>query len=174
MGIGPTKRPYSAPVPLLAIHDVAQFECGKPALDTWLRVRALGNEGRASRTYVVVAQNGIQASEVVAFSSLATGGVALDHIIRKHRHNLPDPVPVVVLGRLAVDRRHHGRGLGRALLGEAMRRTLDISRLAGVRMLMVHAIDEEAAGFYLRSGFHAFPAGGRTLYLPIETIVAGL
>ena len=174
MGVGAQSQRYSAPTALLVDHRLGTFESGNPALDTWLKLRALGNEGRASRTYVVQATTGLQSADLAGYYALATGAAALRTIHRKHRHDLPDPVPVVVLGRLAVDRRHQGRGLGTALLRDAMRRTLEVSRSAGVRMLMVHAIDEAAAAFYRRHDFHAFPAGERTLYLPIEDIVASL
>lgn len=170
----PTSRPYAAPVPITPDHRLDGFDCGKPPLDNWLRARAIDNEGRASRTYVVVAGVGAQAGEVVAYYSLATGGVTLKDLKSKYRHNLPSPVPVMVLGRLAVDRRHGGHGIGPALLREAMARTLDVSRTAGVRMLMVHAIDDDAVAFYLKYGFHAFPAGDRTMFLPMETIAAAL
>jgi GNAT superfamily N-acetyltransferase len=167
-------RLYAAPAPISADLRIDGFDCGKPPLDDWLKTRALDNEGRASRTYVVVATTGPQAGEVVGYYTLATGGVALTEIRRKNRHNLPNPVPVMVLGRLAVDRRHGGNGIGSALLREAMERTLDISRSAGVRMLMVHAIDDDAVAFYLRYGFHIFPAASRTMFLPIETLEAAL
>lgn len=127
--------------------------------------------GRLGR---MVATTGPQVGEVVGYYTLATGGVALTEIRRKNRHNLPNPVPIMVLGRLAVDRRHGGNGIGRALLREAMERTLDISRSAGVRMLMVHAIDDDAVAFYLRYGFNVFPAASRTMFLPIETLEAAL
>lgn len=90
------------------------------------------------------------------------------------RHGSPDPVPVMVLGRLAVDRRHQGAGLGAALLKDAMLRTVEISRAAGVRMLIVHAMDEGTAQFYKRYGFEAFPREPLTLFLPIETVIAAL
>lgn len=170
----PAPRPYAAPVPITPDHRFEGFACGKSPLDEWLKARAIDNEGRASRTYVVVAATGPQAGEVVGYYTLATGGVALSEIRRKDRHNLPNPVPVMVLGRLAVDRRHSGQGIGPALLREAMARALDISRSAGVRMLMVHALDDDAVAFYLRYGFHIFPAGSRTMFLPIETIAAAL
>ncbi|GAA0328026.1 GNAT family N-acetyltransferase [Sphingomonas oligophenolica] len=165
---------YAEPAPIAAEHRLDGFNSGKPPLDTWLRTRALDNEGRASRTYVVVAKSGPQAGAVVAYYSLATGGVALSEIRGKYRHNLPNPVPVMVLGRLAVDRRHAGVGLGTALLRQALQRTLDIAQSVGVRMLMVHAIDDDAVAFYLRFGFHLFPAGSRTLYLPVEEIAGSL
>lgn len=165
---------YAAPVPLAIDHRTDAFDCGKPPLDTWLKARAQGNEGRASRTYVVAATTGPQAGDVVGYYTPATGGVAPSEIRRKDRHDLSNPVPVMVLGRLAVDHRHHGHAIGPALLREAMQRTLDISRSAGVRMLMVHAIDEDAVAFYLRYGFHVFPPSSRTMFLPIETIAAAL
>ena len=170
----PAGHRYAAPVPISPDHRLDGFDCGRTALDDWLKARALDNEGRASRTYVVTAITGAQASEVVGYYTLATGGVALSEIRGKHRHNMPHPVPVMVLGRLAVDHRHRGHAIGPSLLREAMQRTLDISRSAGVRMLMVHAIDDDAVAFYLRYGFHIFPAGSRTMFLPIETIAAAL
>jgi GNAT superfamily N-acetyltransferase len=170
----PAAHRYAAPVPITPDHRLDCFDCGKPPLDVWLKTRALDNEGRASRTYVVTVMTGVQAGEVVGYYTLATGGVTLGEIRSKHRHNLPNPVPVMVLGRLAVDHRHRGQAIGPSLLREAMQRTLDISRSAGVRMLMVHAIDDDAVAFYLRYGFHNFPAGSRTMFLPIETIAAAL
>ena len=177
MGIaaeGPPARPYLAPQPITADHRLDGFECGKPVLDAWLKVRALANEGRASRSYVIVAATGAQSGAVVAYYTLATGGVALRDLQSKYRHNLPDPVPVMVLGRLAVDHRHAGHRLGASMLREALRRTLQVSRAAGVRMLSVHAIDDAAVAFYLRYGFREFPAGSRTMFLPVETIAAAL
>lgn len=165
---------YHPTARIAAVHRVEAFACGKPPLDSWLRERALANEGRASRTYVVVAASGPQAGQVVAYYTLATGSVALADVRRRDRHNLPDPVPVMVLGRLAVDRRHGGQGLAGSMLREALSRTLEVAAIAGVRFLLVHAIDDEAARFYLRYGFHAFPPGGRTLFLPVETIAGSL
>ena len=167
-------RPYSAPVPLTAEHRIDGFDCGKPKLSDWLKAHALENEGRSSRTYVVVANTGPQAGDVVGYYTLATGGVTRSEIPRKIRHNLPNPVPVMMLGRLAVDERHQKRGIGPAMLREAMQRTLEISQSAGVRALMVHAIDDAAVTFYLKYGFVLFPRESRTMFLPIETLVASL
>lgn len=167
-------RPYSAPVPLTTEHRIEGFDCGNPKLTEWLKARALENEGRASRTYVVVANNGPKAGDVVGYYTLATGGVALSEIPRRLRHNLPNPVPVMVLGRLAVDQDHQKSGIGLAMLQEAMRRTLDISRSAGVRAMMVHAVDNEAVTFYLKYGFLLFRTDSRTMFLPIETIARAL
>lgn len=171
---GSTAPLYSTPCPITRDHRLDNFDCGKAPLNEWLKARALDNEARASRTYVIVANAGPQAGDVVGYYALAAGGVTLAEIRGKFRHNLPNPVPVMVLGRLAIDRHHHGQGLGPALLREAMQRTLAIAQQIGVRMLMVHAIDDDAVHFYHRYGFHAFPAGARTMFLPIETITEAL
>ena len=158
------------PEPISGAHRLDGFDCGKPALDHWLRARALANEGKTSRTFVVPGDS----ADVLAYYTLATGSVALKAVPRKVRQNLPDPVPVMVLGRLAVDTRQAGQGIGSALLRDAMQRTLAVSRQAGVRALIVHAIDEEAAGFYTRYGFERLPGEVLTLFLPIESIGAAL
>jgi GNAT superfamily N-acetyltransferase len=167
-------RPYSAPVPITAEHRVEGFDCGKPKLTDWLKAHALDNEGRSSRTYVVVANTGPEAGDVVGYYTLATGGVTRADLPRTMRHDLPNPVPVMLLGRLAVDARHQKKGIGPAMLTEAMQRTLEISQAAGVRALMVHAIDDEAVTFYLKYGFVIFPTDSRTMFLPIETLAAAL
>jgi GNAT superfamily N-acetyltransferase len=173
IGLEPAPR-YSAPVPLTAHHRIDGFECGKPKLTDWLKAHALDNEGRSSRTYVVVANTGPQAGDVIAYYTLATGGVTRSEMPPKIRHDLPNPVPVMVLGRLAVDERHQKKGIGPAMLREAMQRTLEISQSAGVRALIVHAIDDEAVTFYLKYGFVLFPSDSRTMFLPIETITGAL
>lgn len=165
---------YSAPVPLTADHRIEGFDCGKPKLTDWLKAYALDNEGRSSRTYVVAANTEGLAGDVVGYYTLATGGVTRSEMPRKIRHDLPNPVPVMILGRLAVDERHQKKGIGPAMLREAMQRTLEISRSTGVRALMVHAIDDEAVTFYLKYGFDLFPADSRTMFLPIETLAAAL
>lgn len=161
---------YAAPVPLNAKHRHEDFDCGELKLNHWLATYALDNEGVASRTYVITTlQN---RASIVAYYSLATGGVSRSDIPTRLRHNLPDPVPAMILGRLAVDRRHGRYGVGREMLREALTQTADVSRVAGVRMLIVHAINEEAAGFYMRFGFVRFPGSDQTLCLPIESILA--
>jgi len=160
------QAPYLRPSRILPEHRLDGFDSGKPALDAWLRAKALDNEGKASRTYVVSTDAGV----VAAYYTLATGHVVRTDVPGKHRHGLPNPVPVMVLGRLAVDRAHAGRRLGEAMLKEAMTRTLEAAEIAGIRALIVHAIDEAAAGFYIRYGFQLFPPGSLTLFLPIETI----
>ena len=111
---------------------------------------------------------------MVAYYALATGSVQRAALKSALRHGAPDPVPVVLLGRLAVDQRHQAARLGEALLKDAMLRAVEVSRAAGVRMMIVHAIDDRAAGFYSRYGFQPLPRAPTTLFLPIETIVAAL
>lgn len=150
------------------------FECGKPALDERLRAHALENDGKASRTYVVTVERGEATGEVVAYCSLAYGSVVRQEVPRKIRQGLPNPVPVMVLGRLAVDRNHGGKGIGAGLLRQAMQRTAQASQIGGLRALIVHALDDDAVTFYARYGFQSFPAGTRTMFLPIETLQAAI
>ncbi|HEX8511508.1 MAG TPA: GNAT family N-acetyltransferase [Allosphingosinicella sp.] len=165
---------YTAPEPTNSDHRLDVFDCGKAALNDFLRRRALKNDGRASRTYVLTATTGEQAGAVVAFYTLAAGAVPLAEVPKKLSRNMPNPVPAMVLGRMAVDEHHKGKGLGRAMLQEAMSRVLTASREVGARALVVHAIDDEAVTFYTQYGFQVFPTGSRTLFLPIETIAASL
>jgi GNAT superfamily N-acetyltransferase len=159
----------SPPGPLSAADDVGAFDCGNDLLNDWLRDQALRSEGRSARAYVVK-----DGARVAGYYSLATGGVARESVARKIRQGLPRLVPVMVLGRLAVDLMYQGRGIGRGLLKDALLRTLQVSREVGVRALLVHAIGGEAKKFYAAHRFIEFPAGTRTLFLPIETIARGL
>lgn len=157
--------PLSAPAPLTAAHDREPFACGVPVLDDWLKKRALKNEAAgASRTYVICAD-----TTVVGYYSLAAGGMARSDAPPSLRRNMPDPIPAMVLGRLAVDRRYQSRGLGRALLRDAVLRVLRAADIAGITAILVHAISEEAKRFYLARGFVEFPGEPMTLCLPLET-----
>jgi GNAT superfamily N-acetyltransferase len=163
----------SAPEHLTPEHDVAAFDSGVPALDDWLKRRALANEqAGASRTYVVCA-----GGRVVGYYALATGGVAQAAATGRVRRNMPDPVPVMVLGRLAVDRVYHSRGLGSGLLRDAILRTLQAAAVGGIRAILVHAISEDAKRFYERHGFVESPIDPMTLMITVaeakKTIGAG-
>lgn len=177
MGIAPVdtgKPSYAAPAPITADHRLEGFACGKQPLDDWLTARAFKSEAKSARTFVVVAEAGSDAGRVIAYYALAAGSVAREAVPRKIRQGLPNPTPVLVLARLAVDARHSGKGIGSALLKDGMLRALEISRSAGVRALIVHAIDDDAVGFYARYGFQIFPAGAKTMFLPIETLIRSL
>jgi GNAT superfamily N-acetyltransferase len=160
--------PLSAPVPLTAAHDLQDFDCGEPALNDWLRHRALKNESRFSRTYVVC-----QGNQVIAYFSISAGAVERAAAPGKVRRNAPDTIPVSVIGRLAVDREHTGKGLGADILSDALRRIALASQNIGIGAVLVHAKDHAARRFYLRCAeFIEYPEDSRTLFLPIETVIA--
>ncbi len=152
-----------APEHLTARHDVAGFDSGVAALDDWLKRHALENEqSGGSRTYVACVGR-----RVVGYYALATGGVARGTATGRVRRNMPDPVPVMVLGRLAVDRAYQARGIGEGLLRDAILRTLQAAELGGVRAILVHAISEEAKRFYERHGFAESPIDPMTLMISL-------
>jgi len=159
-----------APEPLTDRHDCSDFDCGREALDTWLKGRALRNQASgASRTFVVC-----ESGRVVAYYALASSAVAMGLATGRLRRNMPDPIPVVVLARLAVDRAHQGRGLGRALLQDAGRRVLKAADAIGIRGLLVHALDEDARVFYQRLGFDPSPLDPMTLMITLADLRASL
>lgn len=158
----------SAPVSIAAEHDLSVFDCGEPALNDWLRDRALKNESRFSRTYVFCEGN-----RAVAYLCILAGSVARADAPGRVRRNAPDTIPVAIIGRLAVSLDQAGRGLGADLLADALRRIAVASQSVGMAAVLVHAKDERAKRFYLRCAeFLEYPADSRTLFLPIETLVA--
>lgn len=159
----------TAPAPLAPDHDATRFDCGKPVLDNWLKSQAAKNEGRASRTFVVCEKN-----RVAGYYCMSAGSVGRASAPKNLARNMPDPIPVLVIGRLAVDRDYQGAGIGAGLLKDALKRALAASKEIGARCVLVHAIDDDAVPFYLNYGFRPFPAGARTLYLPVQDIVAAL
>jgi GNAT superfamily N-acetyltransferase len=158
----------SAPVPLTASHELAHFDCGEPILNDWLKQRALKNESRFSRTYVVCDGN-----DVAAYYCLSAGAVEREAAPGRVRRNAPDTIPISVIGRLAVSKPYAGRGLGADILADALRRIAVASRSIGIGAVLVHAKDENAKRFYLACAeFLEYPADSRTLFLPIETLIA--
>jgi GNAT superfamily N-acetyltransferase len=169
--MGVTGLSPSAPAPLTTDHDLSSSQCGNHVLDDWLRKRALPNQvSNALRTFVIC----IDRTTVIGYYSLATGSIARSLTPGSVRQNMPEHVPVIVLGRLAIDRNSQGSGLGRALLRDATRRVLGVSREVVVRALLVHAIDDGARRFYLNNGFLESPMQSMTLLLPIATIASAL
>jgi GNAT superfamily N-acetyltransferase len=155
----------SAPLSLAATHLLQGFNCGEPSLDDWLKRRALSNHlNGASRTFVVVDPD----QHVLGYYALAAGAVAHVDATGSVRRNMPDPVPVMVLARLAVDVRAQGVKLGAALLQDAVTRVLSVAENAGVRALLVHALNERAKQFYEYYGFRASPVHAMTLMLPLK------
>lgn len=154
-----------APQPLTADHQLNTFNCGETSLDEWLKRRALLNQSNgASRTFVVVDESQL----VMGYYALAAGAVHHQDATRPIRQNMPDPIPVMVLARLAVDIRTQGMQLGAGLLRDAVDRSLAVAKNTGVRALLVHALHERAKQFYLYFGFQASPVHPLTLMLRLK------
>lgn len=159
----------SAPQPLLPAHLFDEFDCGEAVLNDWLKRRAGANQfSGASRTFVVVDQN----QRIFGYYAMAAGAVSHQMATSSVRRNMPDPVPVMVLARLAVDQRAQGIKLGASLLQDAVNRAVVVSHNAGVRALLVHALHERAKQFYEHYGFQVSPAHPMTLMLRLGSWVS--
>ena len=160
----------TAPERLAPSHELEDFDCGTPSLNEWLKRRARRNEQEgASRTYVVCA-----GKQVVGYYCLAAGSVCCLDVPGRVRRNMPDPIPVVVIGRLAIHRDWQGQRIGRALLRDAVLRTLNAAEVAGVRAILVHAISEDAKRFYQSCSFVESPTNPMTLVVTLEDIKKAL
>lgn len=154
-----------SPQSLIEKHLLDDFECGEYVLDNWLKRRAMSNQvSGASRTFVVVDKF----NYVFGYYSMAPGAVSHQLATRSIRRNMPDPVPVMVLGRLAVDLRAQGIKLGAALLQDAVNRSIVVSQNTGVRALLVHALNDRAKQFYEHYGFQESPQHPMTLMLRLN------
>lgn len=154
------------PEKLTARHDTSEFSNGKhPSLDAWLKERALESEGLSARTYVICTPP----ARVVGYCAISTA-MEERHALptARLRRNLPNQVPLLLIGRLALDASVQGRGLGADLLADAVRRCCAASEIAGARAIVAHAIDDEAARFYQHHGFVPSPLGERVMLLPME------
>lgn len=162
----------SAPVPLTAEHNLAAFSCGEPSLDSWLRQRALKNETTgASRTYVVCVDLGSAgAADVVGYYSLAVGSIEHQFTPGAIKRNMPQPIPVMLLARLAVDRRYAGQGIGTGMLQDALLRTLQAADIAGIRAMLVHVLSDKASSFYRERGFVPSPFDLLVLFLALDFV----
>jgi GNAT superfamily N-acetyltransferase len=169
-GVNAAAPHLNAPEPLGMRHDVSRFSNGvHTSLDVWLRERARASEGFSARTYVVCGV--AELDRVVGYFSISAAmeqRIALPSA--KLRRGLPDQVPLLLIGRLAVDSQWRGQRLGSALLADALRRCLAASEIAGVRGVVAHALDEAAVAFYQRHGFIHSPLGDRVMLMPIETV----
>lgn len=161
--------PLSRPQPLADHHRLEAFDSGEAGLNSWLQRRARANQATgASRTYVAC-----RGDEVVAYYALATGGVDLINAPGRYRRNMPDPIPAVVLARLAVDRRDQSRGIGRAMLRDAMARVVLASESIGIALVLVHAPDQDARRFYLHFGFRESPLAPLVLMTRVKDVREG-
>jgi GNAT superfamily N-acetyltransferase len=160
----------SPPEPLTSAHDLSAFDCGVPELNDWLKLRAALSEAKTSRTYIVTNDR-----RVVAYYCLSAGAVLRGELpSSKLRRNTPEQVPVIAIGRLAVDRACQGKGYGKGLLKDAILRAISAANSIGVRAILVHAKDDMAAEYYRACGFLPSPINTHTLVLPIETAIAAL
>lgn len=158
--------PYQGPELLASSHDVDRFDCGNGSLNQWLQRRAPRNQREgSSRTWVVT-----DGTRVVGFYASATAVVARTEATSRAARNQPNPLPAMLLGRLAVDRNHQGKGLAAALLKHFLLKAVEVAELTGLRLVLVHAKDPQAAGFYRRYGFEPSPIDDLTLMLLIKDI----
>jgi GNAT superfamily N-acetyltransferase len=160
----------TVPQPIHEQHRIGAFDSGVPILDDWLKRRARANQvAGAWRTYVVCDDE-----RVIAYYALASGAVELENATGRVRRNMPDPVPVVVLGRLAIERSYQGRGLGRALMKDASKRVLHAADVIGIRAIVVHAISPDAQSFYAAVGFETSRLQPMTLMATLADLQAAL
>lgn len=153
----------SAPEPLQELHDLEAFRCGVDSLDDWLKRRARANHiGGASRTYIIAA-----GARAIGYYCLSSGAIAAIEAPDRLRRNMPDPIPIAVLGRLAIDREWQGKGIGVALLQDAILRTAQAAEIIGIRGVLVHAVSDGARDFYAHHGFIESPGDPRTLLLSL-------
>ena len=161
-----TALELSPPAPISAAHKLADFDSGEPSLDEWLKRRALKNHAAgASRCFVLCA-----GAVVVGYYSLSAGAISHDVAPKAMRRNMPDPLPILLLGRLAIDKHYHNHGFGSALLRDALLRAVAVARDAGVFAILLHAISPEAKQFYLSRGFVQSPLQPMTLMMTLETV----
>lgn len=154
------------PAPITADQELTNFDCGESSLNEWLKKRGLKNHvAGASRCFVVCA-----GAEVIGYYSLSAGAISHQAAPKAMRRNMPNPLPILLLGRLAVDRRYHNQRIGQALLRDAMIRAVSVASDAGVFALLVHALSDQAKQFYLSRGFVESPLQPMTLIMTIETI----
>ncbi len=156
----------NGPIPLTDNHNLDNFNSGVYTLDNWLTDKASKNQkGNASRTYVVS-----EDKNVIAYYSLATGSIMSQEAISKFKRNMPNPIPVIILGRLAVDKNYQGKGFGRYLVRDAAIRVTQAADLVGIRGLIVHAISEDAKAFYKSVGFDESPLNPMTLMITLKDL----
>ena len=162
--MGKRSGPLSPPEPLTDHHEIGNFSSGDTSLDDWLGRRAKANQvSGASRTYVVSEER-----RVIGYYALASGAITVEIAPGRFKRNMPNPIPVAVLARLAVDRGWQARGIGRALFRDAARRVIHAAEAIGIRGIIVHAISEDARKFYFALGFDPSPGEPMTLMVTLS------
>jgi GNAT superfamily N-acetyltransferase len=166
-GVG---RGYSKPRPITQDDDTSQFSCGDDHIDQWLKRYAVANHfGGGARTYVTLRE-----SQVVGFYALAATSIQRADATPRAARTMPQPVPAILLGRLGVDQKEAGHGLGTFLLQDAILRTLEAADVIGVRVLLVHAASEDARRFYVNRGFEPSPTDTMHLMVLLKDVRANL
>ena len=154
------------PETLSSHHSCSDFSCGIASLDDWLKRQAYTNQiSGATRNFVICVDN-----RVVGYYALASGAISVQSALGKFRRNMPDPIPVVILARLAIDSSYQSQGLGRALFRDAALRVVQAADTIGIRGIIVHAISEEAKDFYLALGFILSPLEPMTLMITLNDL----
>jgi GNAT superfamily N-acetyltransferase len=158
--------PLTAPEPLADHHRLDGFDSGVASLDDWLKRRARANQATGASRSFVVCDDG----QVVAYYALASGAISAQTTTGRFRRNMPEPIPVAILARLAIHRAYQGHGLGRALFRDSAQRVLNAADAIGIRGMIVHAISDEAKAFYLALGFDISPLDPMTLMVTLADI----
>lgn len=161
---------YSLPRPITAGDDASQFDSGETNLDDYIRRRALANHIQGASRCFVTGRDG----RVAGYYALASASVQHSDLAGKVRRNMPDPVPVILLSRLAVDKKAQGTGLGKNLLRDAILRSVDASEIIGVRALLVHALHDNARAFYAHFDFEPSPTDPLHMLLLIKDARAAI
>jgi GNAT superfamily N-acetyltransferase len=155
-----------APAPLSIEHQLNEFDCNEPSLNDWLKKNVLKNNASgASRCFVIC-----EGHTVIGYYSLSAGAITRQDAPKSMQRNMPDTLPIVLLGRLAIDKKHQNKGLGKALLRDAMLRVVNASTSVGVFAILLHALSEQAKRFYLSCGFVQSPLQSMTLMMTLKTI----
>jgi GNAT superfamily N-acetyltransferase len=162
----------SAPELLAEHHDIESFDCGKSTLNEWLNKKALKAQkiGGSARIFVVCDKE----THVIGYYGLSTGAINRNDAPGKVKRNMPNPIPVVILGRLAVSKLHQGQGIGPGLLRDALLRVLSAAELIGIRAVLVHTLNDNARNFYRKHGFYESPTNDHALMITIQDIQASL
>ncbi|QEO08783.1 GNAT family N-acetyltransferase [Protaetiibacter larvae] len=166
---------FARPRSLALDDEVSAFHSGVPSLDDWLTLRAIKNEAAGtSRTFVSIER---ESGRIAGYYCLSSSSISRVDAGSPLGRNAPDPIPVILIGRLAVDERFTGQGVGASLLQDAVLKGIEASHLVGSRAFLVHALSEAAASFYARFGFAAVPHSQRVMYLlthDAEATIAGI